>query len=231
MSKPPFHSGFAPGFCDVMQYENVMKKIIIFIFTSSLISTLFGCKLATDELWEHSIYSEKFNHFLISSDQKQFIIIGKDYHYIFDNTPSIPTILNWSGRKKLQAKFYSFELDNKDRISGNILISCTCENVSNHDIEWLKNNDFELTENSKGKVLYQNKFNIEGTRYLSNGVTFEPSKSLNRKYYVTVKEPYSAAGIAIRTVATPVTVVRDGIFILGTTGMVLVALPFIALTE
>ncbi|WP_230460924.1 hypothetical protein [Burkholderia ubonensis] len=79
-----------------------------------------GCKgigPITDRWLEDSKYDETLSAFLITQDGKKLVVLGKQYHYIFDMPPQLRAVMTAPYRQKLDTEFIGFEAQG-DTISG-----------------------------------------------------------------------------------------------------------------
>ncbi|MDR0243065.1 MAG: 5-formyltetrahydrofolate cyclo-ligase [Burkholderia sp.] len=167
-------------------------------------------------------YRETLSAFLISADGKKLVVIGKQYHYIFDVPPALAVNLTAPYRPKLYTDFYDFETHG-DSISGHYVLRLSREDAPPGSAlreralaDGFKDKRFELTESGT----------ISGKRYQPNDVT--PSsipQAFNHEYDVKVIERPSVLGKGAKLALSPITFAADGaLMLLG------VALAPIALT-
>jgi flagellar basal body L-ring protein FlgH len=171
-----------------------------------------GC--VTHELREKirsdASYTEEISSVLMSEDGKKLVFIGDDYHYIFDAPVGLSQSLRSSFQKSLFASFKEFRVDKNDNITGNITISLD-ESASQQDKEEAIRLGYD--KQSVSPVL---ELSLQGKRYKSGGVTTDRvGYKLNYTYKVPVLEGRSSLEKAALTAATPITVLADGVLVIG----------------
>ncbi|MGE4396673.1 MAG: hypothetical protein AB7D34_04350 [Sulfurimonas sp.] len=202
-----------------------MKTIFKYTLTIVIALLLCGCtQTQTDKLWSAPTYTENINQFLIHPENQSLIIIGEKYHYIFNKDSASRDILVWNGRKNLHANFYDFEVNAKNIVTGTYSLAFDSKAATVSEINWLKNNGFEINENG----FYRKTLKVSGTRYLAKNDEFRNAGHLNKQYPITIKRPNSTYETIVNTAFTPITVTMDGIYMIEGTALVMViAVPFI----
>ncbi|MBN3788244.1 hypothetical protein [Burkholderia sp. Ac-20353] len=184
---------------------------------------LSGC--FTRDLYEKKDkkYIESVSAFMITEDGKKLVVLGDQYHYIFDLPEQLRPVLMSSYRKSLRSSFYSFHADGSS-VTGHYRTALP-QDASAADRQAAVADGFAETKN--GVVLDGE---ISGKRYTANG--FAPmqntaAQAFNERYQVFITEPLSAFDKGLRLLATPVTVAADGVLVLG--GIVLVPIAAIVI--
>ncbi|WP_321875805.1 5-formyltetrahydrofolate cyclo-ligase [Burkholderia cenocepacia] len=182
---------------------------------------LAGCSSAdlgpvTHRLMKDPEYQETLSAFLISADGKKLVVIGKQYHYIFDVPPALAINLTAPYRPKLYTDFDDFETHG-DTISGRYVLRLAREDAPPGSelreralADGFKDQRHQLTESGT----------ISGKRYQPNDVT--PSslpQSFNHEYDVKVIERPSVLGKGAKLALSPITMAADGA--LGLLGLAL----------
>lgn len=209
--------------CDIKRYK-VGFLISIFLWLSA-------CTTTTTGLWEKHQYTETVSHFFISADGTAVVLIGEDYHYIFQDADSLVNILSWTERHKLRGEFPSaFKLENDQQVSGSFSIICDCTDVDSAQIEWLKAHHFispetGSTEEKQGKYRFEG--TLAGTRYQAGGLDLSRYTALNRPYEIDVWSYRNSN--TMRALFTPIAVAEDGIATLFAAPLMVLALPFVIL--
>ncbi|WP_254608614.1 5-formyltetrahydrofolate cyclo-ligase [Burkholderia lata] len=188
---------------------------------------LAGCSNAdlgpiTNRMMKDPEYRETLSAFLISADGKNLVVIGKQYHYIFDVPPALVVNLTAPYRPKLYTDFDDFETHG-DKISGRYVLRLARKDAPAGSelreralADGFKDQRSELTESGT----------ISGKRYRPNDVT--PSsipQAFNHEYDVKVIERPSVLGKGAKIALSPITMAADGAL-----GLLGVALAPIALT-
>ncbi|MBN3746072.1 5-formyltetrahydrofolate cyclo-ligase [Burkholderia sp. Se-20373] len=190
---------------------------------------LVGCADAnigpiTNRMMKDPEYRETLSAFLISADGKKLVVIGKQYHYIFDVPPALAVNLTAPYRSKLYTDFDDFETHG-DKISGRYVLRLAREDAPAGSelreralADGFKDGRFELTERGT----------ITGKRYQPNDVT--PSsipQAFNHAYNVTVIERPSMLGKGAKIALSPITIAADGA--LGLLGVALAPIALVTI--
>ncbi|KWF89405.1 hypothetical protein [Burkholderia cepacia] len=180
---------------------------------------LSGC--FTPKLYENDAYSEYVTSFMITQDGKKLVVLGTNYHYIFDLPAQLRPVLLSGYRKSLRTTFADFHARGGS-ITGHYRIVLPKD--APDDARQAASAD-GFTAGTAGLAL---EGNIEGKRYSTEGFAAKDkgaTQPFNERYSVYIRESPSVAGIGLRILATPITVAADGLLVLG--GIVLV--PFAAI--
>ncbi|MBN3528395.1 5-formyltetrahydrofolate cyclo-ligase [Burkholderia cenocepacia] len=182
---------------------------------------LAGCSSAdlgpvTHRLMKDPEYRETLSAFLISADGKKLVVIGKQYHYIFDVPPALAVNLTAPYRPKLYTDFDDFETHG-DTISGRYVLRLAREDAPPGSelreralADGFKDQRHQLTDSGT----------ISSKRYQPNDVT--PSslpQAFNHEYDVKVIERPSVLGKGAKLALSPITMAADGA--LGLLGLAL----------
>lgn len=185
---------------------------------------LSGC--FTPKLYKDSQYHEQVSGFMITEDGKKLVVLGTDYHYIFDLPASLRPVLMSGYRKALHTAFAGFHASGSS-VTGHYRIVLPKE-ASADDQQAATADGFTVAQ--AGLVL---EGDIRGKRYSTDGfaardkVDDKTAQAFNQRYVVYITESPSAVGMGLRILATPVTVAADGVLVLG--GIVLVPIAFVAI--
>lgn len=182
---------------------------------------LSGC---TAELYRRKEYKEVVSSVLFTEDMKKIVIIGKDYHYIFDAPEALVRSLRSGLHARMHARFYPFDVHADQRITGKLSLLIDVE-LSAEEVEQAMGLGFKPRVES-GYVLHME---LSGIRYDSGGIqATAPSQRLNKTYTVSVSVDHTAMGYAKRAALTPVTVAADGVLMV--VGFVLLSFIAIAIS-
>ncbi|NTZ83310.1 5-formyltetrahydrofolate cyclo-ligase [Burkholderia metallica] len=170
----------------------------------------------TKEWMKDSKYDETLSTFLITSDGKQLVVLGKRYHYIFEMPPGLATVLTAPYRPKLHTAFSDFEAHG-DKVTGHytMMLDYADAPTGSDTRERALADGFK-----KDSGRLESEGTISGKRYLPNDVT--PSavpQAFNHAYGVTVTEKLSAVGKGAKLALSPITMAADGA--LGLLGLAL----------
>ena len=194
-----------------------------------LIAILITTNLAscTDALWQKSYYSETFKNFLITKDGQKIVLLGKKYHYIFDDkSGTIKKLLSWESRSKLEMEIDGFLVNNTIDVNASVTVkSKTQKNssveLSDQETVFLK--DLGFTKARSNDTVLKKKINLVGTRYLpKSGVNYDKSSSFSKEYRVSIEQS-SFGDKTIKIAFTPVALAADGVLMVaGVTLMMVV---------
>ncbi|MCA3780095.1 MAG: 5-formyltetrahydrofolate cyclo-ligase [Burkholderia sp.] len=176
----------------------------------------------TDRVMKDPEYRETLSAFLISPDGKKLVVIGKQYHYIFDVPPALAVNLTAPYRPKLYTDFDDFETHG-DKISGRYTLQLSSKDAPLGS----ELRERALADGFKdGRDRLTERGTISGKRYQPNDVT--PSsipQAFNHEYDVKVIERPSLLGQGAKLALSPLTIAAD-----GAVGLLGVALLPIVLT-
>lgn len=165
-------------------------------------------------------YFEEIKGILISSDKKNFVVVGSIYHYIFEAPTTVLAALDPSLHPVIDAaEFRSFKVDNQNKIQGQLILQ-TKPNASATERSLARQSGF-LDHGSKMKA----EIELHGERYRSNNEASLPLQELHKKYSVYIKEEPTKALTALKVAATPITLAADGVMFIGSIVLLPIALP------
>ncbi len=157
---------------------------------------------------DKNYYSENVSDVLIGKDRKNIVILGGKFHYIFPNTENIIKILDNPIRRNIEAKFHEFKVDENNAIYGNIRLELIAANPNEEEVA----KSLGFTKYTNG--VFQD-IALNGKRYnANNNQEILETIKLHKANIVMVSEPQSAASVALKAAATPVTVATDGVLLL-----------------
>lgn len=193
------------------------------------ISGLSGC-ITTSALFsevekkEYKEYSESVSRILSTPDGKKIVVIGKDYHYIFDVSSKLIALMNSPLHPYLSAEMKGFDVSLDSKVRGTFILYLA-EGASEDNKKLAES--FGFTPEKPSPYL---QFWISGMRYSAGKINVPPAQAveLNREYQVDVTEERPIGGKAVLLLATPLTVAADGVLLLLAIPLVPVVLPFIA---
>lgn len=191
-----------------MKSAKQQLKIAAVIFILSI--TLSGCITQ----WLHKDYSEYIENVssvLISQDKKKIVVIGKEYHYIFDAPTTLVNTLESPIHNKVKASFSDFAVDSSGYIHGGLGLFLNDEAT---DSEKTIARSIGINNNYRASSLNWSG-RLSGTRYSAQKFTGDTSSyKLNHPYSVRIKVERSAIVKAMRVPLTPITISADGVLIL-----------------
>lgn len=199
-------------------------KIKLLVFSFAIIS-LCSCAELKD-LWTSHKYVEHISHVLRTEDGSKIVIVGDKYHYVFINQHSLSELIKWEQKNILEFKFNEhFKLSPQNKLTGNYIVTCKCNNATHEQINWLRSKGFN--QSSDKQFAYYREDSISGTLYLSNNTDLSKYEKINKKYEVTVESRHAFDTLA-KIAFTPVALVIDvGNAVIYGSALV-IATPFIA---
>lgn len=203
-----------------------MKYLKIAIAFILIITFLSSC--STKMLWENTKYRDTVTKFLITSDSKKLIVLGKQYHYVFPIDKNLKNILESEERKFLTPLFENLIVYENNNIKGDYsLIYNSIEKLDVNN-KWLLVNGFKVNkiENSN-KISYIYMGKLSGTRYLPKDKIYF-NHEFNKGYDITVEIVPSNLDITGRILYTPIAVAEDGVVVFAV-GVLLVTLAPVGL--
>lgn len=191
-------------------------KIVRICLQLMLFIILTGC--ATHSLWQwgskrpNKLYKEVVASVLVPLDRKQIVVIGDQYHYIFEVPEDLVNVLDKprAERERLEVQLGTFYVQEDSVVVGDVLIA---------------NAKGESTLSKAERTVF--KARIQGLRY---GARKENSKfpvTLSRKYLVRVSEREPDKLRTVKLLLSPVTLASDGAVIMGVTALFPIWLPFV----
>lgn len=197
------------------------RNIILLLCSATL---LLNCSHTyTGQIWnKQSITRDRIDSFVITKDKHKIIFVSEKFHYIFDANQALSEILSWSDNKFLRVYLSkSFNLDNKNMVSGSFVLGATEKEVTPSQLAKMKTLGFTQKANTNEYIL---RINLSGERFLSNGVNFNNLGQLNDKYWVSINTDKTTGDYLLLAAITPFTVATD-VFVAS---IVVVAMVYIA---
>jgi len=195
-----------------------MRHLLRYLLIAVLSFATVGC--ATNALHSSkNVSTEKINSFLITQDKSTLVVAGEEHHFIFPLNEPLKSVLQWSGRTKLNPTFDKFTVNAGQGVSGRLSADVGKLTVEEH--QFLTQRGFSQQGNT---LAYS--ANIQGTRYLAGNVKVPQTAFFRQPYELTVVAPDGVADTAAKIALTPLTLAADGVTaVLG--GLVLA--PFFGL--
>jgi hypothetical protein len=161
-----------------------MKRSLHLLIITFFSIVASGC--LTSELYKikKDSFNEELTGFLITQDQKQVVLVGQRYHYIFPMTGNIKNTLEWANRSKLRATNLHFVISKNNVINGTYLLKNENDAIlSDSDKAFLLANDFKLMAN--GQYYYFGRLS-QGTVYESGNFKLPEMQSFKKPYYLSI---------------------------------------------
>lgn len=211
----------------------------------SLIVCVLSGACATPDLYKKPVkisvpmnkpsFTEEVSSFLITNDQQQIVIIGKNNHYIFPIYNDLRDILTWNGRSKIMATNLHFVISKDNKINGYYgLVTRDGAKLTHADKAFLDDHNFKV---SGSEAFYRSGRLTNGTVYSAGKFKMPVSQSFSQPYSLNISYDYATAGavagthvanagaVAERVLLTPLAIAADGALIVGA----VVASPIILL--
>ncbi len=187
-----------------------MKRSLHLLITVLLSIIASGC--LTSELYQlkKESFNEELTGFLITQDQKQVVLVGQRYHYIFPMDNTVKNTLQWSNRSKLRATNLHFVISKNNIINGTFLLKSENDAVlSDNDKAFLLTNHFKIR--TDGVYYFAGKLS-QGTVYESGSFKLPEAQAFKKPYYLNISYDYATTGQTLtKILVTPLAVAGDGI--------------------
>ncbi len=172
------------------------------LMLSVAVFSLSGCM--TQALLNSDVnYKEKISSILVTEDGKKMLIIGQDYHYIFNVNPQILSTIKADYRTQVTASIDRFFVANDQTTTGRIHLSLN-KDASPEFAQAAAAAGYHCSENLGCKVSPY----IRGVRYKAKALPLGVTEKLKKEYVVDVTYHGSPGA---KVLLTPVTVVADGV--------------------
>jgi hypothetical protein len=184
------------------------REFLTILSASFAFFSLSGC--LTRKLYTPPQYRETVTSFLISQDGKKLVVLGKNYHYVFDMPPSLKQVLFSSFRKAIDANLYNFNVTTEQIVTGDYLLTIK-KNAADKERESAIEAGF-VSDRVHGISLSGS---LKGIRYSAAGFQAESVQTFNHPYAVVVSEQQTSGQNAAKILLTPITVAADGVLTLA----------------
>lgn len=179
------------------------------------ISSLAGCASNTSRKRE---YTERISSVYLTGDAKQMVIIGVDYHYIFDAPPVIANTINSEFQPYVEASFGNFDVHSSHNIQGAFGLKLRDDAPDNLKDQALQAGYYRRA--SDGAIIAAGP--IKGKRYSAPpNKDFGHTASLNRTHEIKVTDWSSTRG---KSPSSPVSKTAEGILVIGALPLILVVM-------
>ena len=187
-----------------------MNKIRRHLLLSGILgaaSILSGCTL---KLFSDKQYKVHVSSILISQDNKNIVVVDKEYHYIFDAPDVLTRTLTSPYHKFVKGSLGSFHVDGSGAITGSYLLSIGKDAPEKVKADGIAVGFVYAGEN----LIYGGK--LSGYRYSSGGIQAKvDSQRLNKTYIVDITAEQSTLEKSAKSLLTPITVAADGVLLIG----------------
>ncbi len=188
--------------------------------------SLEGCM--TTQLHEPKYYTETFSAMYITQDQKQIVILGPRYHYIFQAPAELVRLVQSELHADLRASFDDFEVAADQTITGRYDLSLSLGKASLTPEKEALAQALGMAPRVRGE--WTTKGTLKGQRYAAGDAHrgSEAMTPLNRSYSVSIREQPTAGEAMAKIALTPVTVAVDGALMIAAVVLLPFALVFLA---
>jgi len=229
------------------EFTQRVVQVMVLVAGVGLVETFSGA-CATDSLWrkKNVVYQETVQPFRITTDHRQLVVLGKQYHYIFEISPNLKTTLGSSFRQSLHAEFSEFRVSPDNKVSGVYTLRLPVQAPESEKKEAMaagfvtgidtrpriltetekRSNvpDTETFRTRKGEYVLAEA--IYGTRYSAANFKNAPDTAeFNKRYTIRVIAPESSINSVGKILLTPVTVTADGLMLVGVATSVVLSIP------
>ena len=191
---------------------SILKSFLIAIL---IITNLSSC---TKMLWKKNSYVDKFKNVLNTKDGKKIVILGKKYHYVFnDDSLVLNQLLYWENNSKLTIENYSLQVIESNKIIGSIILKTKVENnldnaLNEDEKSFLQKLGF--TNSASNEAILTKKIEVSGFRYTpKSDVNYDTNSTSNKEFKIKVEVEDNILDKARKIALTPITVVSDGVII------------------
>lgn len=181
---------------------------------------LSGC--ITTALHRDTSYAERIQGVLISADKRSLVVVGAQYHYVFDAPVQVAAALDPLLQPAIAAAtFQGFRVSGDNRIQGRLILQ-TRGDASPAQLQAARWAGFQ----DRGGQLVAEAL-MTGQRYAARNEMPLPLQKLNRDYHVYITEEASDAQRVLKAAVTPVTVAADGVLFIGAVVLSPLLLPLL----
>ncbi|QQZ28862.1 hypothetical protein HMY34_08905 [Thiothrix subterranea] len=182
-----------------------MRTILHYFLILAITITTSSC--ATHALHSSkNVSTEKIKSFLITQNKSTLVVAGERYHFIFPLNDPLTSILEWSGRTKLNPTFSEFTVDSSQKVNGAYILEANIDQLNTSEQQFLVAHGF-----SRQGTTLTHKASIQGTRYLAGNVNVPQTAFFRQPYAITLVLPDGVADTAAKAALTPLTLAADGV--------------------
>jgi hypothetical protein len=191
---------------------NFHQKIILKIFSISILLITSSCFYLTQKLWHIEDYKDEFRSFYFSNDHKKVIFISERFHYIFnDFNENLKKILS------LKADLLFIDTENSgiyinanNNIKAYIEFDIFNQKLNPELINYLQ--EIGFTQSADGMSA---KITIYGKRYHAPPNFYANLVNLDQIYEIKIHAKLNKSEDVIATLLSPLTITADGTIFLG----------------
>ncbi|MCV2351017.1 hypothetical protein [Paucibacter sp. Y2R2-4] len=176
------------------------------------------------------IYTEQVASLLISQDRKQLVVLGEQYHYVFEAPADLVRLLESPLKARLSAAIGPFHIALNGSTQGGYQVFLPAD-LNEDEAELAQSLGFmKTTSEHSGWALARP---LQGKRYVV-GNTFRAARSqhqLNRSYTVTMEAEEAPGQKTVEQLATPVAIASDGVLLIYYVALAPLLIPLIFLSK
>lgn len=193
----------------------------LFVLFISIASLLLASCASLNAPTKH--YTEEFSSIMVASDNSKIVILGKNYHYLFDMPNMLKKSLDSNIRQRVSAAFPDeFRIGVDGRTTGWFRLQLG-DDASQTDKEEALKLGYQTAKN--GLIYYT--CLVTGKRYSIGETTASGSQTpLNRPYSISVADSQEKED-AMKNM-TPIFIAGSVAFIAANPGVILLSLPMMA---
>ncbi len=214
----------------------ILLSLVLCVMSGACVThELYSTSVKTSVPMNKPSFNEEVSSFLITNDQQQLVIIGKEHHYIFPLYNDLREMLMWNGRSKIMANNLRFVISKNNKINGYYdLVTRDGVTLTNADKTFFDEHNFY--HNGIKEFVRSGQLN-NGTVYSAGKFKMPASQSFSQPYSLNISYDYATAGavagtnvanagaVAERVLLTPLAIAADGAIVVGA----VVASPIILL--
>lgn len=215
---------------------NSNRRTLLMLGLLPLFNSLAGCAQDKPSRTEASPniktrrYTEQVAQLLISQDRKQLVVLGDQYHYVFEAPADLLRLLESTLHARLSAAIGPFHVALDGSTQGGYRVFLPAD-LSADERELAQSLGFLAAEApSTGWALERA---LKGKRYVV-GNTFRAARSphtLNRSYSVAVEAEEAPGQRTVEQLATPVAIASDGVLLIYYVALAPLLIPLIFLSK
>jgi hypothetical protein len=199
-----------------MTTDMARKDFLKGALSSLTVLSVSGC--FTPMLYEARPYNETASSFLVTEDGSRLVVLGEQYHYIFDDiSPSLKGILlsPLNLRTVVAATLANFYVNSDNVVTGDYSLLLSAEASDEQRKSAIRAGFVPPDLSLEG--------HLKGVRYSAENFPFSAAQTqlFAHRYTAIVRAERSKTA---KILLTPVTIAADGVLILGGTALLLLIL-------
>jgi hypothetical protein len=189
-----------------------MHKMIRWVLGVLIVCMLSACAST-------KYYNEQFSSLMVASDRSKVVVLGQQYHYVFDMPSMLDKSLSAGFRKQLSgAVIRDFTISQGGKTLGYFRLQLS-KAATEADINEARALGYQTT---KEGLIYSTLL-VSGTRYKATPLGEDAPTLLNETYHVRIADS-QGAGDQMK-VLSPIIVLGGGVLAIANPAVLLFALP------